>query len=228
MFISRHTIGKQPGQHLVAQVAGPHQSHLLYVCDCDTGLKFLVDTGAQVSVFPATPQERRVQKTEPLIAANSSSIDTFGTKTISLDLGFRKFQWPFLLANVHRPILGADFFCSNHLLIDVFTNHIIDGKHWPEHLCQREISGQCRNRTRKVDGFGVDQQPAPLGAGLVVSRLCVLKWTWRSASFGFFSKLGVIPANSRRTRWWLLWGWYSRVDTSWVLLSGYDSVGFAC
>ena len=112
----------------MAQVAGPHQSHLLYVCDRNTGLKFLVDTGAQVSVFPATPQERRVQKTEPLIAANGSSIDTFGTKTISLNLGFRKFQWPFVLANVNRPMLGADFFCTNHLLIDVFTNHIIDAE----------------------------------------------------------------------------------------------------
>ena len=25
-------------------------------------------------------------------------------------------------------MLGADFFCSNHLLIDVYTSHIIDAK----------------------------------------------------------------------------------------------------
>jgi len=36
-------------------------------------------------------------------------------------LGLRKFTWSFVLA-------GADFFCSNHLLIDVYTRHIIDAE----------------------------------------------------------------------------------------------------
>ncbi len=120
--------GKRAGQHLVAQVAGQDQSYLLYVWDRNTGHKLLVDTGAQVSVFPASATERRSQKTEPLVAANGSSIDTFGRRTIPLDLGFRKFQWSFVLADVNRPMLGADFFCSNHLLIDVYTSHIIDAK----------------------------------------------------------------------------------------------------
>ena len=43
---------------------------LLYVWDSNTGHKLLVDTGAQVSVFPASAQERRQQKTVPLVAAN--------------------------------------------------------------------------------------------------------------------------------------------------------------
>ena len=104
--------GKRGGQHLVAQVTGRSQSRLLYVWDRHAGHKFLVDTGAQVSVFPASAQDRRGQKTEPLVAANGSQIDTFGKRTISFDLGFRKFQWSFVLANVNRPMLGADFFCS--------------------------------------------------------------------------------------------------------------------
>ena len=45
-----------------------------------------------------------------------------------MNLGFRKFEWSFVLANINRPMLGADFFCSNHLLIDVCTQHIIDAK----------------------------------------------------------------------------------------------------
>ena len=110
----------------MAQVAGPNHSHLLYIRDRYTGNKLLVDTGAQVSVFPASARERRMQKTEPLVAANGSKIDTFGTRTISLDFGFRKFTWCFVLADVNRPMLGADFFCSNHLLIDVYTSHIVD------------------------------------------------------------------------------------------------------
>ena len=110
----------------MAQVTGQNPSRLLYVWDRTAGHKFLVDTGAQVSVFPASPQDRRRQKTDALVAANGSKIDTFGTRTMTLDLGFRKFRWPFVLANVSRPMLGADFFCSNHLLIDVYTRHIMD------------------------------------------------------------------------------------------------------
>ena len=66
----------------MAAVAGRNQSHLLYVWDRNTCRKLLVDTGAQVSVFPVTPRDRRRQNTEPLIAANGSTIDTFGTTTI--------------------------------------------------------------------------------------------------------------------------------------------------
>jgi len=112
----------------VAQVSGQSQSRLLYVWDRNSGHKLLVDTGAQVSVFPASAHERRRQKTEPLVAANGSTINTFGKRTIRLDLGFRKFTWSFVLADVNRPMLGADFFCSNHLLIDIYTSHIIDAK----------------------------------------------------------------------------------------------------
>ena len=85
------TFGKRTGQNLVAQVSGQSQRHLLYVWDRNSGHKLFVDTGAQVSVFPASAHERRSQKTEPLIAANGSTIDTFGKRTIPLDLGFRKF-----------------------------------------------------------------------------------------------------------------------------------------
>ena len=122
------TFGKWTGQNLVAQVSGQSQSHLLYVWDRNSGHKLLVDTGAQVRVFPASAHERRSQKTELLIAANGSMIDTFGKRTIPLDLGFCKFTWSFVLADVKRPMLGANFFCSNHLLTDVYTSHIIDAK----------------------------------------------------------------------------------------------------
>ena len=44
---------KQPGQPLaVTSVAGLLPSRLFFVADCSTGLRFLVDTGAEVSVVP--------------------------------------------------------------------------------------------------------------------------------------------------------------------------------
>ena len=82
------TFGKLAGQHLVAQVAGRSQSRLLYVWDHNSGHKLLADTGAQVSISPASTQEHRMQRSDPLIAANGSTTDTFNRRTIPLDLGF--------------------------------------------------------------------------------------------------------------------------------------------
>ena len=73
----------------MAQVAGQNPSRLLYVWDRKAGNKFLVGTGAQVSIFPASSLDRRREKTEPLVAANGTRIDTFGKRCISIDLGFR-------------------------------------------------------------------------------------------------------------------------------------------
>ncbi|XP_024945880.1 uncharacterized protein LOC107272817 [Cephus cinctus] len=55
-----------------------------------------------------------------LYAANSSPIATHGTRTLSLNLGLRrKLSWVFIIANVTKPILGADFIHHYGLLIDL-------------------------------------------------------------------------------------------------------------
>jgi len=55
-----------------------------------------------------------------LIAANGSTVKTFGTKFIEIQLqGFdESFPWKFTIAEVTRPILGADFLGHFHLLVD--------------------------------------------------------------------------------------------------------------
>ena len=69
---------------------------------------FLVDTGAEVSVYPASVVERRQTSSgTKLVAANGSTIKTYGTKTITLDLVAGTFIWKFVLANVARPLLGG-------------------------------------------------------------------------------------------------------------------------
>lgn len=50
--------GKRRGQSLVAVAAG-HNKGLLYLSDSITKRQFLVDTGAEVSVLPATGLETR-------------------------------------------------------------------------------------------------------------------------------------------------------------------------
>ena len=80
---------------------------------------FLVDTGADVSVFPASPATRSWRATGSLRAANGSSISSYGTLTLPLHFGSFKVSHLFTLAGVSKPILGSDFFIKHNLLIDL-------------------------------------------------------------------------------------------------------------
>ncbi|KAL4127494.1 hypothetical protein QTP88_011661 [Uroleucon formosanum] len=65
-----------------------------------------------------------------LIAANGSKIKTFGPKQLQLDLGLnRVFTWTFELADVGRPILGADFLHYYGLLVDIRRSRLVDTSH---------------------------------------------------------------------------------------------------
>ncbi|GBN84550.1 Transposon Ty3-I Gag-Pol polyprotein [Araneus ventricosus] len=92
-----------------------------------TGREFLVDTGSAVSVLPILGS-KIVPSKFVLYAANGTKINTFGTKLITLNLGLkRKFQWPFILASVSKPILGADFLEHYSLLVDMKRKKLLDG-----------------------------------------------------------------------------------------------------
>ena len=83
-------------------------------------MKFLVDTGAAVSVFPPSKQQRLKPCAFTLQAANGSRIKTYGQRSLTLDLGIRRScQWVFVIADVATPILGADFFHHFGFLVDV-------------------------------------------------------------------------------------------------------------
>ena len=85
---------------------------------------FLVDSGADVSVYPATPAQMKCCFSAALKAANGTSIRTFGKKTIKLSFAGLKVVHTFLLADVKKPILGTDFFRDNDLIIDLSLIHI--------------------------------------------------------------------------------------------------------
>ncbi len=71
---------------MAANVAGnpsPH-SRLFFVTDKNTRQRFLVDTGAEVSLLPASVSDRsHNQPGFPLQAANNSTIPTFGTSPLT-------------------------------------------------------------------------------------------------------------------------------------------------
>lgn len=101
----------------------------LTVTDCRSGLNFLVDTGANISVIPVTKRPFYENKCSDykLYAANGSEIKTYGAKTLELDFKLRRpFRWSFVIADVKRPILGADFLKHYKLLVDVYKRKLID------------------------------------------------------------------------------------------------------
>ena len=108
--------------------AGKPTRNTLSVWDRRTGRSYLVDTGADVSVFPVSKEDKSSRKNSaPLIAANGSSIKTWGQCTIPLNIGSKQpFTHNFYIADVTRPILGADFFCKHNLAIDLANRRLID------------------------------------------------------------------------------------------------------
>ena len=132
------TIGKRPGQSLAATSAtGLPPSRLFYVMDRFTGLRFLVDTSAEISVIPPSRTERKHQQDDfSLQVVNNTAIATYSRRSITLDLGLqRTFRWVFVVADVKNPILGADFLRHYCLLIDVRQSRLSDA------LTQLKVQG---------------------------------------------------------------------------------------
>ncbi|UYV74022.1 hypothetical protein LAZ67_11001862 [Cordylochernes scorpioides] len=111
----------------VADQIQDSRKHRLFVKDKETGLQFLIDSGADVSVIP--PTDKDVPSNELLLyAANGSKIVTFGSKVIKIDLGLRRsFQWCFIIAKVNKGIIGADFLNNFKLILDISNKRLIDG-----------------------------------------------------------------------------------------------------
>lgn len=100
----------------------------LILTDRKTGMRFLIDTGADISVIPRSAVKTRPLPSElKLYAANGTPIRTFGEKRITVDLGLRRrFEWDFLVADVTIAILGADFLERYKLLVDLANRRLRD------------------------------------------------------------------------------------------------------
>ena len=113
------------------------------VWDRRSGRTYLVDCGADFSVYPASIADKKSRTiadkksrtiadkksrttTTPLIAANGSPITTWGTRSFPLLGHGRCFTQEFHVADVTEPILVADFFIANDLAIDLAGRRLID------------------------------------------------------------------------------------------------------
>ena len=126
-------------------------SHRLFVLDRNSKVQFLVDTGADLCVFPRAMSRGRRSKTDfELYDANNSIIHTYGLETLTLDLGLRRaFTWRFTVADVSKPILGVDFLHHYGFLVDVRNRQLKDD------LTSLNIAGQIRECSSDLLGIHV-------------------------------------------------------------------------
>ena len=72
--------------------------------------------GAAVSVLPRSNGTDSL----PLVAANNTTITTYGTSKRIVDVGMkREYSLTFIVAGIKQPILGADFLIHYNLLVDL-------------------------------------------------------------------------------------------------------------
>ncbi|GFS98070.1 retrovirus-related Pol polyprotein from transposon opus [Trichonephila clavipes] len=100
----------------------------LYLSDKPSRMKYLIDTGTDVSVIPLPTASRHLPPASlQLFAANGTVISTYGQQLVTLDLGLRRvFRWPFIIAAVSQPIIGADFLRHYGLLVDIRHGRLVD------------------------------------------------------------------------------------------------------
>ena len=149
------TVGKRRGRVAVADVsAGSLTLH-----DATSNRSFLVDTGAEVSVVPASEEERqRAPMQKHLVAANGTRIRCFGEKKLRLQVGARKYEWKFLVAEVRRPLIGADFLTHTSLLVDLRNRQLIH----PEEM--NAVPLRQTKRQARITGltFAASGNPSPV------------------------------------------------------------------
>ena len=100
----------------------------MFVTDKNSRIFYLIDTGADICVFPRSKLHGSVNRSEyELFAANGTRITTYGTVAINLNLSLRRaFKWNFTVADVKTPTIGMDFLSHYGLLVDPRNKSLID------------------------------------------------------------------------------------------------------
>ena len=106
----------------------PAKCRLFFILDRLSSYRFLIDTGAAISVVPPSDRERQSKNhVISLQAANGSSITTYGHKSLTLELGLRRqFCWTFIIADVKNAIIGADFLSAFALTVNMKDRRLLD------------------------------------------------------------------------------------------------------
>ncbi|XP_064479110.1 uncharacterized protein LOC135392325 [Ornithodoros turicata] len=110
-----------------SSLPGSSISRLFYVTGPVSKMLFLLDTGAEVSVLPTSPSDRRRPALFHLTAVSRTTITVFRPQILNLNLGLRRsFSWLFLVAGVGQAILGADFLHHFGVAVNVLHKRLLD------------------------------------------------------------------------------------------------------
>ena len=106
-------------------------SRLFYITDKLTSHRFLIDTGAEVSVIPPSQSDQEHKQDLVLLAANNTSITTYGRRSLTLNLGLGwEFQWIFIVADRRKTSHFRDRFSQAlwhyALVVDVRRQQLLD------------------------------------------------------------------------------------------------------
>ena len=134
--------GKRPNGSAAVNSVDPKNPPQLLLADKLSGKTFLIDTGAQVSLVPASASDRSSaanHSSPQLTAANGTRIPSYGTRASRVSLGGRLFPVTLVVADVRRPILGADFLRRHNLLVDVLGQRLIDARSFNSYMQGIEV-----------------------------------------------------------------------------------------
>lgn len=106
---------------------GDNLQNRLHIFDRVHGRKFLVDTGAEVSILPVSCTNRKTPVELTLYAANNMRINTYGEERLTLDLGLRRpITWNFCVADIPFAIIGADLLKHYRLTVNLHDRTLVD------------------------------------------------------------------------------------------------------
>ena len=146
---------------------GPRLQQLI-ITDTSRNRRYIVDTGAQVSVILASYIDRRSVATTGPLQANGSSI-------ASLYFCGRVYSVRLVIADVRRPLLGTDFLREHNLLVDLKGQRLIEGSTFSPTICNAGIAADhdlalldsTRNKFRKILGEFPDLLPPNFSSSTV-------------------------------------------------------------
>ena len=124
----RHGLGKLVGRSPRAAGPQPLRSRpapLGLLLNRISRKRCLLDTGSQVSLWPASTSAPCLPSRLRLAATNGMPIRSFGQARKQIKLGNRSYSFVFIYAHVPRPILGLDFLQTFKMTIDLCNRQLL-------------------------------------------------------------------------------------------------------
>ncbi|XP_068206250.1 uncharacterized protein [Palaemon carinicauda] len=120
-------LGIRPCLQRTVEQARPNHAGF-YILEVNSRKRFLVDTSATLSTVPTSKNDRYLPSEDraALATANVSPIISYGTRTLKISIMSRGYDWPFLIADVKVPFLGADLLAHHGLLVDMRRKRLVN------------------------------------------------------------------------------------------------------